>query len=63
MREKRTYIGEMEWALQQIHSEDHDRNPNRYARCHAAAMYGLAVAIARRSKEPIPPRPDLKHVC
>lgn len=57
---KRTYIGEMEWALEQINSANHDRNPHRMAQLAAATNYGLAVAIARRSKLPIPPRPDLE---
>ncbi len=56
---KRTYVGEMEWALAQVDARNGDRNPNRAAQVTAAVEYGLAVAIARRSREPMPPRPDL----
>lgn len=58
--DKRTYVGEMEWALNEAYGANSDRNPNRQAQITAALQYGLAVAIARRSKEPIPPRPDMK---
>lgn len=58
---RRTYVGEMEWALGQIRSAFHDRNPNRQAQVDTAVNYGLAVAIARRSKEPLPERPDMKR--
>jgi len=57
---KRTYVGEIEWALEQVGVFNHDRNPNRFAQVTAAVNYGLAVGIARRSKLPIPLRPDLK---
>ena len=57
---KRTYVGEMEWALEQINSANHDRNPNRQAQLQAAIKYGLAVAVARRGYESIPERPDIK---
>lgn len=57
---KRTYVGELEWALGQVNCAHNDRNPNRAAQIDAAVRYGLAVAIARRSKEPIPERPDMK---
>ena len=56
---KKTYIGEMEWALQEINCRNHDQNPSRFAQVNKATQYGLEVAIARRSKDPIPPRPDL----
>lgn len=56
---KRTYVGEMAWALEAINSAHHDRNPNRAAQIDMAVKYGLAVAIARRSKDPIPHRPDM----
>lgn len=58
--DRRTYAGEMEWALTQIIVAHNDRNPHRAAQIDAAVKYGLAVAIARRSKEPIPPRPNMK---
>lgn len=50
----------MEWALQKINNYRGDTTKNRAARIEAAVMYGLAVAIARRGKEPIPPRPDVE---
>jgi hypothetical protein len=58
----RTYVGELEWALEQILSANSDRNPNRQAQLDAAVKYGLSVAIARRSGESIPPRPDMKRI-
>lgn len=51
---KRTYVGEMEWALNQINLANHDQNPNRQAQISESLKYGLAVAIARRSKEKLP---------
>lgn len=60
-RDRRTYVGELEWALEQANVVNHDQNPNRAAQLGAALKYGLAVAIARRSKEPIPPRPNIKE--
>lgn len=57
---KRTYFGEMAWALEQVNCANNDRNQNRFAQVDTATRYGLAVAIARRSKLPIPPRPDVK---
>ena len=56
---KRTWVGDLEWALQQVNSRNHDRNPNRQAQVSAAVDYGLRVALARRCKEPIPKRPNL----
>lgn len=61
MAEKRTFAGEMEWALQQINSRMHDRNPNRHAQLQAAVNYGLAVALARRCRDGMPERPDLDN--
>lgn len=59
--DKRTYVGEMEWALNEAYAVgSNDRNPHRQAQLMAALQYGLAVGIARRSKEPMPPRPDMK---
>jgi hypothetical protein len=56
---KRSYTGEMEWALNQAYSRNHDRNRQRGPQVAAALQYGLTVGIAKRSKEPLPPRPDL----
>jgi hypothetical protein len=58
MSERRTYCGEMEHALQQANIANHDRNPNRCAQVNGWLSYGIAVAIARRSKEPLPDRPQ-----
>ncbi len=58
---KRTYVGELEWALEQILMANSDRNPNRSAQVDAALQYGLAVAINRRGHEPLPPRPDMER--
>jgi hypothetical protein len=58
MSERRTYCGEMEHALNQACNANHDRNPNRYAQVNGWLNYGIAVAIARRSKEPLPDRPQ-----
>lgn len=41
---KRTYVGEMEWALQEINTRNHDRNPNRIVQVTAAVQYGIQVA-------------------
>lgn len=57
--ERRTYVGEMEWALEMINSRNQDRNPNRFVQVDAATKYGLQVAICRRSHEPLPERPKL----
>ncbi len=57
---KRTYVGELEWALDRIHVANSDRNPNRAAQIAAAVEYGLAVGIARRSRAPMPERPDME---
>lgn len=54
---KRTYVGELEFALNSIRSSFHDRNPNRQAMVDAALAYANAVSIARRSRLPLPPRP------
>jgi len=59
---RRTYVGELEWALGQIRLQFHDRNPHRQARVTAALDYGLAVAIARRSHEPLPDRPNMERI-
>lgn len=56
-KDRRTYVGELEWALQQIGCAHSDRNPNRAAQIQAFVDYGLAVARAKRGREPIPPRP------
>jgi hypothetical protein len=56
---KRTYVGEMEWALQQVNARNGDRNPNRQAQVSAAVEYGLKVGVARRGRMPLPERPDL----
>ena len=61
--ETRTYVGEMEWALNQAYVQNHDRNPNRAAKVTAALQYGLAVCIARRSHDSLPDRPDMKKCC
>lgn len=58
-QKRRTYVGELEWALQQVNSRFHDRNPNRQAQVSAALRYGLEVASCRRGGEPMPERPDL----
>lgn len=55
-----TYVGELEWALEQINAAQSDKNPNRAAQIAAAVAYGLEVARARRSHFDIPPRPDME---
>lgn len=59
---RRTYAGELEWALQQAnryHRSDRDRN--QAAKVAAAVRYGLDVAIARRDRAPLTPRPDIER--
>ena len=56
---KRSYAGEMEWALEQVNSRNYDTNKNRSAQIRTAIDYGLEVARARRSHAAIPERPDL----
>lgn len=60
-QDKRTYVGELEWALEQINLAHHDRNANRAAQIDGMVKYGLEVARARRSKEPMPPRPKREN--
>lgn len=55
---KRTYVGELEWVVGQINMAQGDSNPNRAAQLRKLCDYGSAVGIARRGKEPLPPRPD-----
>lgn len=55
---RRSYVGELELAIQRICCANHDKNPNRYTQIAGWTKYGLSVAIARRSGEPIPERPD-----
>lgn len=57
----RSYFGEPSWALEQINIVNHDRNPNRQAQLKRITDYGLKVAIAKRSHEPLPERPDIKN--
>ncbi len=52
----------MEWALNQIYCQNHDRNPHRFARVNALVQYGMDVAFARRSKSPMPPRPNIDEI-
>ena len=59
--ERRTYVGELEWVIHQIYSAHNDRNPNRAAQIDGLCRYGVEVGIARRSKEPLPPRPNVKN--
>ena len=59
---KRTYVGELELAIDKALVANHDRNPNRYAEVNGWLSYGLSVAIARRGKEPLPERPERKFV-
>jgi len=60
---KRSYVGELEWALGQIQMAHQDRNPNRAAQIDGMLKYAHEVAVARRSKEPIPcERPDRKKL-
>lgn len=56
---RRTYAGEMAWAMNMAYTRNYDRNPNRVAQVTVALLYGLAVDIARRSHEPLPERPDI----
>lgn len=56
--DRRSYVGEMELALEKISTANSDCNPNRQAQLRGWTEYGLAVAIARRSKGSIPDRPD-----
>ena len=56
---KRSYAGEMAWAIEQAMRNDHDRNSNRAAKVGAALKYGFEVELARRDHLPIPPRLDL----
>lgn len=62
MTDRRTYVGELEHALQMANSAHHDRNPNRYAQVQGWIDYGLAVAISRRSKSLIPERPKQENM-
>ena len=59
---KKTYVGEMEWSIDNALALMHDRNEHRYAQVAGALRYGLKVGIARRSREPIPARPDLESM-
>ncbi len=59
MTERRSYAGELEWAIDQIGARNHDRNRNRMAQVSAAVQYGQLVGLARRSKRPLPERPNL----
>lgn len=56
-RNQRTWVGELEHAISMARSANNDRNPNRQAEVDGWLGWGLAVAIARRSHAPIPPRP------
>lgn len=56
----RFYIREMWWALEEINSRNHDRNPNRAAQLRAAIDYGLEIARACEEGETVSrQRPDL----
>ena len=58
---RRTYAGEMTWAIEQALMRNHDRNPNRAAQVTAALEYGLAVARSRRDpRVPMPDRPTIE---
>lgn len=59
---KRTYVGELEWVIGQINIAHTDSNPNRSAQIRKLCNYGSVVGIARRSKEPLPPRPNLEKM-
>jgi hypothetical protein len=58
-KQRRTYAGEMFWAISQAKSRNHDRNPNRYAQVTAALDYGHIVNQCRLGHESLPSRPDL----
>ena len=56
-QDRRTYVGEMELALDMARARNGDRNPDRFAQVDGWLEYGLRVAIARRGHSAIPPRP------
>ena len=59
---KRTYVGEMAWAIEQAIGRNHDRNPNRYVQVDGLLRYGFEVELARRDHLPIPERPDVTRL-
>jgi hypothetical protein len=59
---KRTYVGELEWAIDQIRRVFSDRNPNREAQVQAALAYAQEVSSARTGSERIPERPRMGSV-
>jgi hypothetical protein len=54
---KRTYVGELEWAIGQIRVAFQDRNPNRAAQINGLLDYAAKVSEARIDRKPLPPRP------
>lgn len=56
---KRTYVGEMAWAIEQAMLSNHDRNSNRFAQVDGLLRYGFSVELARRDHLPIPERPEI----
>ena len=57
---KRTYIGELRWAIEEALSRNHDRNPHRQAQVDAALQYGFEVALSyQENGVPMPDRPQL----
>jgi len=54
----RTYVGEMELALEEANMANNDRNPNQHAQVYGWLEYALDVVIAKRSREKMPERPN-----
>lgn len=60
------FVGEMEWALNQINCFNHDRNPNRQAQLQAAISYGLTIGICLRNGSKVkhaPKPPEMDKIC
>jgi hypothetical protein len=57
---RRSYVGELEWALAEIRRSFSDRNPNREAAVQRALAYAAEVSVARTGGESLPERPDIK---
>ena len=59
---KRSYVGEMAWAIEKARGSNHDRNPNRQAQVDGYLDYGFNVELARRDHRPLPARPEKEHM-
>jgi hypothetical protein len=59
---RRTYVGELEWTIDQIRRYFSDRNHNREAQVQALLAYANEVSIARQGSEHIPERPNVGSI-